>query len=114
MGTGNEPARRRRDAVAGPPIASQIASQIAGDLRHDIAKRHGDRDGDPAINSLLEKEAEVHDAALLRLARTAAVEFGPHAKRLDRVVDQYPVDAHLHQSFQAFGIDLPCRLAGAA
>ncbi len=114
MGTGNEPARQRRDAVAGPQIASQIAPQIAGDLRHDIAKRHGDRDGDPAINSLLEKEAEVHDAALLRLAPPAAVELGPHAERLDRVVDQYPVDAHLHQSVQAFGIDLPCRLAGAA
>ncbi len=114
MGTGNEPARRRRDAVAGPQIASQIAPQIAGDLRHDIAKRHGDRDGDPANNSLLEKEAQVHDVALLRLAPPAAVEFGPHAERLDRVVDQYPVDAHLHQSVQAFGIDLPCRLAGAA
>ena len=114
MGTAKEPARQRCDGVAGP----KIASQIARDLRHDIGKRHGDRDGDPTTNSLLEpgikKEAKVHDAALLRLAPPAAVEFGPHARRLDRVVDQYPVDAHLHQSFQASGIDLPCRLAGAA
>ena len=110
MGTGNEPAKQRCNAVAG----AQIAPRIVRALRHDIVKRHGDREGDPAIKSPLEKEAKVHDAALLRLTPPEAVEFGPHAERLDRVVDQYPVDAHLHQSVQAFGIDLPCRLAGAA
>ena len=110
MGKANEPAKQRHDAVAGP----QISPQIARKLRHDIGKRHGDRQGDPGINSLPGKEAKVHGAALFRLARTAAVEFGPRAKRLDRVVDQYAVDADLHQSFQASGVDLAGRLAGAA
>lgn len=110
MGTANQPAKQRRDGVAGP----QISPPIAHNSRHDIAKRHGDRQRDPGINSFLGKEAKVHDAALLRLARTAVVEFGPRVERLERVVDQYPVDADLHQSLQAFGIDLARRLAGAA